>query len=79
MLESMLVSRSVPPRLLPEYAITGHSGDSPDITFLDWNDTKPTNEAERYQVLEQMVAHSQFCLSGDHTCAALDLAIQSGS
>ena len=23
-----------------------------------------------------MVAHSQFCLSGDHTCAALDLAIQ---
>ena len=59
-----------------EYAITGHSGDSPDITFLDWNDTKPTNEAERYQVLEQMVAHSQFCLSGDHTCAALDLAIQ---
>ena len=59
-----------------EYAITGHSGDSPDITFLDWEDDKPSNEAERYQVLEQMVAHSQFCLSGDHTCAALDLAIQ---
>ena len=59
-----------------EYAITGHSGDSPDITFLDWEDDKPSNEAERYQVLEQMVAHSQFCLSGDHTCAALDLAIR---
>ena len=59
-----------------EYAITGHSGDSPDIHFLDFEDEKPRNEAERYRVLESMVAHSQYCLSGDHTCAALDLAIQ---
>lgn len=59
-----------------EYAISGHSGDAPDISFLDFEDEKPTNEAERYRVLEQMVAHSQFCLSGDHTCAALDIAVQ---
>lgn len=62
-----------------EYQISGHSGDAPDISFLDFEDQKPTNEAERYRVLEKMVAHSQFCLSGDHTCAALDMAVKEGA
>jgi hypothetical protein len=82
LLESMLlILESVPSSASGsdstiEYAVSGHSGDAPDISFLDFDEVKPSNEAERYKVLEAMVAHSQFCLSGDHTCMALDIAIK---
>eukprot|EP00945_MAST-04E_sp_MAST-4E-sp1_P008696 g8696.t1 len=35
----------------------------------------PLNEKSMMQILEQMVAHSQFCWSGDNTVEALELAI----
>ncbi len=36
----------------------------------------PTNDQERLKVLKLMHAHSQFCLSGDHTVDATKMAIQ---
>tara|TARA_B110000090_G_C12933409_1_gene274445 strand:- start:165 stop:344 length:180 start_codon:yes stop_codon:yes gene_type:complete len=30
------------------YAVTGHSGDSPEIPFLSFEDDKPSNEQEKY-------------------------------
>lgn len=59
-----------------KYSIVGHSGDSPEIDFLDFDQPRPQDEAERYAILEQMVAHSQFCYSGDNTVNSIDVAIQ---
>ena len=58
-----------------EYAITGHSGDSPEIPFLSFFDKRPTNEKERLEILQEMAAHSQFTYAGDHTIEATKLAI----
>ena len=35
----------------------------------------PSNERERLQILRNMHAHAQFCMSGDHTLAATVQAI----
>jgi len=56
------------------YNLTGHSGDSPEHHLVDF-DSPPRNELERLRVIERMVAHSQYCMSGDHTVEALELAI----
>ena len=53
-----------------DYCITGHSGSSHNIRFLDFDAAKPSNEAERLAILERMVAHAQFTLSGDNTLGA---------
>jgi hypothetical protein len=58
-----------------DYCITGHSGDSNNIRFLDFNMPKPSNEQERLEMLEAMVAHSQFCSSGDNTLGAVGKAV----
>jgi len=58
-----------------EYAITGHSGDSSEIDFLDFKQEKPENESERYKILESMAAHAQFCESGDNTLRGTEQAI----
>jgi len=59
-----------------DYSIVGHSGDSPCIQppFVDWN-SPPSNEKDRLQILQTMVAHSQYCMSGDFTLEAMRLAI----
>lgn len=58
-----------------DYAITGHSGDSPNIPFVSFNADKPPNEAHRLAVLHSMVAHTQFTMSGDNTVSAMKKAI----
>eukprot|EP00605_Chrysophyceae_sp_TOSAG23-4_P000428 GSChrysophyteH1.ASY1.ANO1.485.1 assembled CDS len=78
MLESvLLVLESLPTdeQSPVQYSLTGHSGDSPDIPFLEFSEKKPADEAAKYQVMEKLVAHSQYCLSGDYTVRAIDIAI----
>jgi von Willebrand factor A domain-containing protein 8 len=57
-----------------DYSIVGHSGDSPCIKLVDFG-KPPANEKERMKVLQTMVAHSQFCQSGDHTLEAMEQAM----
>ena len=40
------------------------------------NAAPPKNNRERLDVLKQMHAHAQFCMSGDHTLEATELAIK---
>ena len=61
-----------------EYSIVGHSGDSPCIPFVDWA-APPNNEKDRLQILQTMLAHSQYCMSGDHTLEAMREAIEAVS
>lgn len=56
------------------YDIVGHSGEENDLPFTRLNQA-PANEKERLEVLKTMHAHSQFCMSGDHTLSATVLAI----
>lgn len=58
-----------------EYSITGHSGDSPDLSFLSFFDPRPKDEMERLRIMHEMVAHSQYTFPGDHTMEATKLAI----
>uniref|UniRef100_A0A914H1R8 VWFA domain-containing protein n=1 Tax=Globodera rostochiensis TaxID=31243 RepID=A0A914H1R8_GLORO len=58
-----------------KYDIYGHSGESASIPFVTL-DQQPTNEKERLNVLKRMLAHSQFCSSGDYTVEALSLAVR---
>lgn len=57
------------------YDIIGHSGDGYNIKFIDAKNA-PKNEAERLKILKTMIAHSQFCSSGDNTFEATKYAIQ---
>jgi von Willebrand factor A domain-containing protein 8 len=57
-----------------DYSIVGHSGDSPCIPLVNWSDP-PKNEKERMKVLQSMLAHSQYCTSGDFTLEAIGNAI----
>ena len=58
-----------------EYRIVGHSGDTDSIGFVDLGKA-PQNQRVRLGVVEKMVAHSQFCWSGDHTLEATQRAIK---
>ncbi|KAE9414501.1 hypothetical protein Angca_006025 [Angiostrongylus cantonensis] len=57
------------------YDIVGHSGDGPCIEFIT-NGHYPKNNKERLDILKQMMAHTQFCSSGDFTVESLDQAIK---
>ncbi|KAL7746699.1 hypothetical protein RI367_007978 [Sorochytrium milnesiophthora] len=57
------------------YDISGHSGDSSSIPFVEAR-KPPKNERERLRVLEQMVAHAQYCWSGDTTLEACQRAVK---
>ncbi len=59
-----------------DYCITGHSGDHHDVSFVDFNVPKPSNEAQRYKVLETMITHTAYCQAGDHTLEAVQWAVQ---
>ncbi|XP_044576312.1 von Willebrand factor A domain-containing protein 8 [Cotesia glomerata] len=59
-----------------KYDIVGHSGDTHNILFVDHNQP-PTNNKERLEIIKMMHAHSQFCMSGDHTLEATQHAIRS--
>lgn len=58
-----------------EYAIVGHSGDSPEIPFVDFG-SPPADRKERLKVLQKMVAHTQYCMSGDHTVESIARGVQ---
>jgi hypothetical protein len=57
------------------YDIVGHSGDSPAIPFVNAKEP-PKNEKEMMRVLDQMLAHSQYCWTGDNTLEATRVAIE---
>eukprot|EP00949_MAST-11_sp_MAST-11-sp1_P001342 g1342.t1 len=57
------------------YSIVGHSGDGPAHMLVD-RQSPPENKKEQLQVLQRMVAHSQFCMSGDHTVEAVEVAVE---
>ncbi|GLD91816.1 hypothetical protein PINS_up000349 [Pythium insidiosum] len=58
-----------------DYCILGHSGDSPEIPFVEFG-AAPKDRKERLKVLQRMVAHSQYCMSGDNTVEAIDHAVK---
>lgn len=58
-----------------KFDIVGHSGDSAEIPFVA-HDAPPNNNRERLDILKQMHAHAQFCMSGDNTLEATELAIK---
>jgi hypothetical protein len=57
-----------------QYSLSGHSGDAEFIPFVQPGQ-EPRNESERFMILQSMIAHSQFCMSGDHTLEAIDAAV----
>eukprot|EP00545_Synedropsis_sp_CCMP1620_P013255 CAMPEP_0119030820 /NCGR_PEP_ID=MMETSP1176-20130426/41225_1 /TAXON_ID=265551 /ORGANISM="Synedropsis recta cf, Strain CCMP1620" /LENGTH=1404 /DNA_ID=CAMNT_0006987197 /DNA_START=172 /DNA_END=4386 /DNA_ORIENTATION=+ len=57
-----------------DYSIVAHSGDSSCITLVDFG-KPPENEKEYMKILQSMVAHTQYCQSGDHTLEALEQAV----
>ena len=57
-----------------EYSLVGHSGDSHCIPFVE-SGRPPANEKERIRILQNMLAHSQYCQSGDNTLEAIQQAI----
>merc|ERR1711997_226868 len=57
-----------------KYDISGHSGEENNLPFVS-HLKSPENNNERLKVLKEMHAHSQFCMSGDHTLSAAVLAI----
>ncbi|CAH0553600.1 unnamed protein product [Brassicogethes aeneus] len=57
-----------------KYDIIGHSGDSPNISFVR-REKIPKNNKERLEVIRTMHAHSQFCWTGDHTLEATEMAV----
>ena len=59
-----------------KYDVIGHSGETIHLELVN-SDRPPQNEKERFEVLLNMHAHSQFCMSGDHTLEATKEAIAS--
>ena len=57
------------------YSMVGHSGDTPCAPFVEYG-LPPANEKERLKVVQKMAAHTQFCMSGDHTLEATREAIE---
>ena len=53
-----------------DYSIVAHSGDSHEIVLVE-HGKAPANEGERMDVLKKMVAHTQYCWSGDNTLPAI--------
>ena len=60
------------------YAMVGHSGDTPCHPLVDYG-MPPPNEKERLKIVQRMAAHTQVCLSGDHTLEATREAIEEAS
>ena len=60
-----------------EYALTGHSGESDRIMFVPFGGyQKVKNEKKRLQIMQEMIAHTQFTISGDNTLEAASRAIR---
>ncbi|XP_063587792.1 von Willebrand factor A domain-containing protein 8-like [Penaeus indicus] len=57
-----------------QYEVYGHSGEDVAVPLVDKNSV-PRDNKQRLDVLKTMQAHSQFCLSGDHTLEAAREAV----
>ena len=57
-----------------KYSMVGHSGDGPCAPLIEYG-APPANEKERLRVVQRMAAHTQFCMSGDHTLEAAREAV----
>ncbi|XP_038166653.1 von Willebrand factor A domain-containing protein 8 isoform X2 [Arvicola amphibius] len=58
-----------------KYDIAGHSGDGYNIRLVSANKI-PKDNKQRLEILKTMHAHSQFCMSGDHTLEGTEHAIK---
>lgn len=58
-----------------EYSIVGHSGETDGEEFVSFA-SPPRDRADRLKVLQRMVTHSQFCMSGDNTIQATARAMR---
>jgi len=56
------------------YTIVGHSGDEVELPLVS-KDKPPANRSERFKILQRIVAHTQYCSSGDNTLEATARAI----
>lgn len=54
-----------------KFEIFGHSGEGYNFDFVK-ADKPPKNNKERLDILKTIHAHSQFCISGDHTVEAAE-------
>jgi von Willebrand factor A domain-containing protein 8 len=57
-----------------DYRMVGHSGDSACIPFIEFGHP-PKTALERMRILQKMVAHTQYCASGDNTLMAIHRAM----
>nr|CCC90591.1 conserved hypothetical protein [Trypanosoma congolense IL3000] len=57
-----------------DYAMIGHNGDSACIELVPFG-RPPANQKERMEVCQRMVAHAQYCWSGDNTVQAMKASI----
>lgn len=58
-----------------DYSIVAHSGDSDCIPLVPFGNP-PENDLERMRILQSMVAHTQYCQSGDNTLQSIARAMQ---
>uniref|UniRef100_A0A5F9D324 von Willebrand factor A domain-containing protein 8 n=1 Tax=Oryctolagus cuniculus TaxID=9986 RepID=A0A5F9D324_RABIT len=58
-----------------KYDVAGHSGDGYNIGLVPVNKI-PKDNKQRLEILKTMHAHSQFCMSGDHTLEGTEHAIK---
>lgn len=56
------------------YDVIGHSGETLNLELVS-ADRPPKDDKQRFDVLLNMHAHSQFCMSGDHTLEATKQSI----
>ncbi|KAF8278544.1 putative AAA domain (dynein-related subfamily)/von Willebrand factor type A domain containing protein [Trypanosoma cruzi] len=57
-----------------DYAMVGHNGDSACIELVSFGHS-PANQKARMEVCQRMVAHAQYCWSGDNTVEAMRQSI----
>ncbi|KAK7080894.1 von Willebrand factor A domain-containing protein 8 [Halocaridina rubra] len=58
-----------------KYDVFGHSGEDIQVPLVETKNI-PKNNKQRLDVLKTMQAHTQFCLSGDHTLEAAQEAVK---
>lgn len=58
------------------YDVIGHSGETLNLELVS-SERPPKDDKQRFEVLLNMHAHSQFCMSGDHTLEATKQSIAS--
>lgn len=58
------------------YDIVGHSGETLNLELVNVG-RPPKDDKQRFEVLLNMHAHSQFCMAGDHTLEASKQSIAS--